>query len=93
MRAGRGVREQDAVLAVQAVNWWPWLLLAWPLSGQLAWLRMGKSHSSWHVNWKSRLGLAILLALIAFACAALGPIALWAIRRHDYAYVGLGGHS
>lgn len=62
------------------MNWWNWALLAWALSGQIVWLRMGKTHWSWHVNWKSRLGLAFLLVTMVLMFALLGPVAHWALR-------------
>jgi uncharacterized Tic20 family protein len=42
---------------------------------------MGKTHWSWHVNWKLRLALFLLIITMVIMCAVLGPIAIWALRE------------
>jgi len=57
------------------------ILLGWALSGQVAWLRMGKAHWSWFVSWKSRLLLALLLVTLALMIALMGPFSYWIFQK------------
>jgi hypothetical protein len=58
------------------MNPW-WLLLLWPLSGQLVWLRWrDRAHPSWFASWDRRLGLAVVVLYLIVGTAFLGPLAL-----------------